>query len=135
MSRFENAALLLYKAFNEGTLNQNSCKACAVGNLLGHSNWAGSGNIQYVNKFVTKGSRDTIIISNCSKNSSDYTINELTKIEQIFLNSFVGILVKEEKSKDNQYNALMNVLEYLAELDGITIPEITVEKFKNVLTT
>ncbi len=135
MKRFENAALLLYNAFNEGTLNQNSCKACAVGNLLGHAFWAGSNNLQYVNDFVSKGSRETIIIRKPDKNTSNYTINELTKIEQIFLDNFLVILVKEEKSKDNQYNALMNVLEYLAELDGITIPEITIEKFKNVLTT
>ena len=133
-TRFEKSALLLYNAFNKGILNQNQCSACAVGNLLGHGNWSGSAN-NARKLFVVKDFRLPISFYNDCVNTSDYTTKELTKIEEIFLDSFVGLQVKDELSKDNQYNALMNVLEYLAELDNIKIPEVTIEKFKNVLTT
>jgi hypothetical protein len=135
MKRFENAALILYNAFNNGTLDQNRCEACAVGNLLGHSDWFGSSNTSKTAIFVKAHKRKPISIGSSAKNTSNYKINELSNIEKIFLNSFVGLRIKEEKSKDNQYKALMNVLEYLAELDGITIPEVTIESFKSVLIT
>ena len=137
MRRFENAVVKLYNAFNNGTLNQNRCDACAVGNLLGHGFWSGSSNIA---KEYSKG---LIIVKACERelirmrkhNTSEYTIEELSKIEQTFLDSFVGLNFKEEKSKGNQYNALMNVLEYLAKIDGIKVTEVTVNEFKRVLQT
>ena len=138
-TRFEKSALLLYNAFNKGKLNQNQCYACAVGNLLGHDNWSGSSNNwrESANNakklFVVKDCRLPISFHNDFVNTSDYTTKELTKIEEIFLDSFVGLKVIDELSKDNQYNALMNVLEYLAELDNIKIPEITIQNFKSVL--
>jgi hypothetical protein len=134
MKRFENAALILYNAFNKGTLDQNDGCACVVGNLLGHEEWKGSYNCTRNKIFVHTGARNSLEFCGEGKNTSDYTIKELSNIEKIFLNSFVGLRIKEEKSKDNQYNALMNVLEYLAELDGITIPEVTIDNFKSVLT-
>lgn len=145
MRRFENAAVKLYNAFNSGELDQNRCTACAVGNLLGHGFWTGSSNTNTKNSLgvsiVKAYSRELIrmhrdyIIKELVENTSDYTIEELSKIEQTFLDSFVGVNYKEEKSKDNQYNALMNVLEYLAELDNIKVPEVTVNEFKRVLQT
>jgi hypothetical protein len=143
MNRFENAALKLYNAFNNGTLDQNKCTACAVGNLLGHAFWTGSANtttelIEGV-RTVQPLTRDLIrmhkdhSIKKLVENKSGYTIEELSKIEQTFLGSFVGLNYNEEKSKDNQYNALMAVLEYLAELDNIKVPEVTVNEFQRVL--
>jgi len=145
MRRFENAAVKLYNAFNNGTLDQNKCTACAVGNLLGHGFWSGSSNthaelIGGVSKVETF-TRNLIrmhkdhSIKELVENTSEYTIEELSKIEQTFLDSFVGLNFKEEKSKDNQYNALMAVLEYLAELDNIKVPEVTVNEFQRVLQT
>jgi hypothetical protein len=143
MKRFENAAVKLYNAFNNGTLDQNKCGACAVGNLLGHRFWMGSSNtrtklIEGVST-VKPLSRNLIrllkehSIKEIVENTSDYTIGELSKIEQTFLDSFVGLNYNEEKSKDNQYNALMAVLEYLAELDDIKVPKVTLDNFKRVL--
>ena len=132
MNRFENAALKLYNAFNKGELNQNDCSACAVGNLLdGQGMWVGSSNETGGN--VVKKSCREIIDLKSSFNTSDYTINELSCVEQIFLDSFVGLDTDKELHKDNQYKALMNVLDYLAELDNIKVPQIQIDKFKQVL--
>jgi hypothetical protein len=145
MNRFENAAVKLYNAFNNGTLDQNKCTACAVGNLLGHGFWTGSSNTNTKSiegvRIVKPQSRELIrmhmdLITHKDhgiKETVDYTIEELSKIEQTFLDSFVGLNYKEEKSKDNQYNALMAVLEYLAELDNIEVPSVTIDDFKRVL--
>jgi len=134
MERFEKSALILYNAFNKGALNQNICRACVVGNLLGHGNWIGSSNMSRFLTYVERFTRRPVHLNLHTPNTSGYTIEELSKIEGIFLDSFVGLLRTEEMSKDNQYKALMNVLEYLAELDGIKIPEVTIESFKSVLT-
>jgi len=132
MNRFENAALKLYNAFNKGELNQNDCSACAVGNLLdGQYMWEGSSN-KSSNDVIKKCFRTPISL-NGNFNTSDYTVDELSKVEQIFLDSFVGLDSDKELHKDNQYKALMNVLDHLAELDNIKVPEIQIEKFKKVL--
>jgi len=132
MNRFENAALKLYNAFNKRELNQNDCSACAVGNLLDSQYmWKGSSNVNS-GGVVKKCFRYPINL-NGNFNTSDYTVYELSKVEQIFLDSFVGLDSDKELHKDNQYKALINVLDYLAELDNIKVPEIQIEKFKQVL--
>ena len=93
--------------------------------------WEGSSN-ETSDDVIKKCFRKPISL-NGNFNTSDYTVNELSKVEQIFLDSFVGLDTDKELHKDNQYKALMNVLDYLAELDNIKVPKIQIEKFKQVL--
>ena len=131
MKRFEKSADKLYKAFNEGMLNQNSCQACAVGNIVGHGNWFGSCNDDR-GHLVENYTRKRINICDLD-NESDYSISELTNVEHIFLDSFVGLKSKNQYEKKHQLQGLLNVLDYLAELDGIELPKVTEDMFKQVV--
>jgi len=122
MKRFENAAVKLYNAFNKGELNAMDTCACAVGNLCNNQDFWTGRNSQPLK----------------TKNVTGYNMEEIQNIEYLFM---FGVRDMNKKSlwdaqsmtKENQYDALMAVLEYLAELDNIKVPEVTIDDFKRVL--
>jgi hypothetical protein len=126
MNRFENAAIKLYNAFNKGELNANECTTCAVGNLCNNETYWVPRSPKYNAAKV--------------KEVTGYNLLETQNIEDLFMfgtktNVATSLWNSARMTKENQYDGLMLVLEYLAELDGIEIPEVTVENFKKVLTT
>lgn len=140
MKRFNQAVEKLYTAFNAGTLDQNKCSACAVGNIVGHGHWDGGHNETYNYKNQSKtevvlgGRRATRIeFYNPSSNQSGYTAKQLAKVEGIFLDTFVGVPLKDELNPEHQYNGLMNVIAYLAELDNIEEYKAHEESFRKIL--
>jgi hypothetical protein len=122
MNRFENAALKLYNAFNKGELNAMDTCACAVGNLCNNEDfWTGSNYKPFKTKNIT-----------------GYDMEEIKNIENLFMFGERDINKRalwnaQSMTKENQYNALMAVLEYLSELDNIKFPLLTVDDFKRVL--
>jgi hypothetical protein len=122
MNRFENAAVKLYNAFNKGELNAMDACACAVGNLCNNEDfWRGNHSQPLKTKKVT-----------------GYNMEEIYIIEHLFMFGVQDVNKKSlwcalNMTKENQYNALMAVLEYLAELDNIKVPEVTVNEFQRVL--
>jgi hypothetical protein len=124
MNRFENAAVKLYNAFNKGELNAMDTCACAVGNLCNNQDfWTGTHSKPIKTKKVT-----------------GYNIEEIDNIENLFMFGVRDINKKglwdaRFMTKENQYDALMAVLNYLAELDNIEVPEVTINDFKRVLQT
>jgi len=125
MNRFENAATKLYNAFNKGELNADECSTCAVGNLCNNETYWVSRSHKYNAAKV--------------KEVTGYNLLETQNIEDLFMfgtkaNVTTRLWISYEMTKENQYDGLMLVLEYLAELDGIEIPEVTVKNFKKALT-
>lgn len=113
--RFEKAVTKLYNAFHEGTLNAFACEACAVGNIVGHGNWAFQNVVDFsVYKAIYKEP---------VPNDSGYNVDELMKIEKIFLLNFPieerCLFNGNGRDKNNQFKGLCAVVEYLCELDGI----------------
>ena len=124
--RFEKAISVLYKAFHEGTLDAMNCRHCAVGNLLGHSHWSPSLNVQ---ELILVGS-----------NNSMYSLKELADIEKMFLHGNLDVHNKhifsntipsyavtngfrtKEEQRELQFKGLCAVVEYLAQLDNIPNP-------------
>jgi exopolyphosphatase/pppGpp-phosphohydrolase len=126
MNRFDNAALKLYNAFNKGELNAMDACACAVGNLCNNKSFWSKHNFSFniVQAEFTTG----------------YNIKEIDKIECLFMYGSRNFGDNHKwdpnlMTKQNQFDALMCVLDYLAELDNIEVPKIQIEKFKQVLTT
>ena len=120
--RFDRAVKKLYTAFHEGTLNAGNCKHCAVGNIIGHGNWWGGSGLRYIE--LGKPARKKIDLCDGDPNKSGYSLEELAKIEYLFIighaknySSYLYGLDKED-----QFNGLCAVVEYLAELDGIPNP-------------
>jgi hypothetical protein len=99
----------LYNAFHENRLNAMDCKACAVGNLCDNTeDWT----IYY-------------------KSKTGYTPNQLRTIEHIFMfgNKDEYRDIKDwnpsdinSNNQDLVFQALCQVVEYLAELDNIPNP-------------
>jgi hypothetical protein len=122
MNRFENAALKLYNAFNKGELNAMDTCACAVGNLCNNEDFWTGRNYKPLK----------------TKNITGYDMEEIKNIENIFMFGERDMNKKslwnaQSMTKENQYDALMEVLEYLAELDNIKVPKVTVNEFQRVL--
>lgn len=117
--RFDNAALKLYNAFNEGRLNSMDCGSCAVGNIVGHGNWL-------MNRYSSPGVKLSIYYS--PPIYKDYSEEELFEVERLFL-----VNTRPDETKETQYNGLIAVLEYLASLDNIELPKIIIDKFERVL--
>lgn len=119
--RFEQAVIKLYNAFHKGELDAWDCMACAVGNICNNNpSWASFYNGVYlyksmpceepeVSKFPDKDLNKVII-------ESGYSAYQLAKIETIFLK---GMPTLDKETKDQQFNGLCAVVEYLCELDNI----------------
>jgi hypothetical protein len=142
--RFDEAEAVLYKAFNEGTLNANDCTACAVGNMCNTANKWHMGN--YLAEIRDKDSYE-----GGSPKHEYYKGLELFQVERVFLKAhqdyaleleviqtptdLLSLRIKSKllKNKQAQFNGLMAVLNYLAELDNIETIDEQYSKFKVVL--
>ena len=142
--RFDEAEAVLYKAFNEGTLNANDCTACAVGNMCNTDNkWHMGNSLAEI--------RDKDSYEGGSPKHKYYKGLELFQVERVFLKAhqdyaleFGMIQTPDEliydyivgnilKNRQAQFNGLMAVLNYLAELDNIETIDEQYSKFKVVL--
>jgi hypothetical protein len=143
--RFDEAEAVLYKAFNEGTLNANDCTACAVGNMCntGNKGWNMGNSLTEI--------RDKDSYWGGSPKHEYYKELELFQVERVFLKAHQDYALELEviqtpceliygpiqrkilKDKQAQFNGLMAVLNYLAELDNIETIDEQYSKFKVVL--
>lgn len=115
--RFEKAIRTLYTAFHNETLNYGSCSACAVGNMLGHSSWRGGSGMHYI---AFKGGLRKIRLN--GKNNSGYSLEELSEVERLFILAHKKSYANDENLKEEQFNGVCAVIEYLSKLDGIPNP-------------
>ena len=128
--RFEESATKLYNAFNEGTLNAMDCTFCAVGNLCN--------NETYWSKFHDEATgKDNIPDEVKVKKVTGYNMNEINNIESLFMYGTIAGTTRlwhpRDMTKENQFDGLMAVLNYLAELDNIQSIEQQYDKFKTVI--
>ena len=128
--RFNRAVNKLYNAFVDGELNPMDCKACAVGNMCDNNyQW------KYF-KFSQPTLRGLGQAENCIK-PTGYSAEEILNIESLYMNGCLVEHVSEadiemsnscilEKDRPEHLNlkALLLVIDYLAELDGIKVPQI-----------
>ena len=128
--RFEESATKLYNAFNEGTLNAMDCTFCAVGNLCN--------NETYWSKLYDEATgKDNIPDEVKVKKVTGYNMHEINNIESLFMYGTIagttGLWHPQDMTKENQFDGLMAVLNYLAELDSIQSIEEQYDKFKTVI--
>ena len=128
--RFEESATKLYNAFNEGTLNAMDCTFCAVGNLCN--------NETYWSKFHDEATgKDNIPDEVKVKKVTGYNMDEINNIESLFMYGTIAGTTRlwhpQDMTKENQFDGLMAVLNYLAELDNIQSIEQQYNKFKTVI--
>ena len=128
--RFEESATKLYNAFNEGTLNAMDCTFCAVGNLCN--------NETYWSKLYDEATgKDNIPDEVKVKKVTGYNMNEINNIESLFMYGTIAGTTRlwhpRDMTKENQFDGLMAVLNYLAELDNIQSIEQQYDKFKTVI--
>ena len=128
--RFEESATKLYSAFNEGTLNAMDCTFCAVGNLCN--------NETYWSKLYDEATgKDNIPDEVKVKKVTGYNMDEINNIESLFMYGTIagttGLWHPQDMTKENQFDGLMAVLNYLAELDNIQSIEQQYNKFKTVI--
>ena len=133
--RFEESATKLYNAFNEGTLNAFDCKACAIGNMLGTGeDWAM--HCVYSGELSSFKAHKMIESLYTAPIHKDYSEEELFNVEEVFLREWVKadkLNSAHGRDKEIQFNGLMAVLNYLAELDNIQSIEEQYDKFKTVI--
>lgn len=142
--RFDRTVNVLYAAFSNGTLDAMDCKHCAVGNMCDNSRaWVGTN--------ISIGEKGRVSPYFPAAEKTGYTHDELSIIEHVFL---YGTKTKDncrrfsntistsyvidgyqsrEKQRELQFKGLMAVLDYLAELDGITTPSSVIAEFKEAL--
>ena len=133
--RFEESATKLYSAFNEGTLNAFDCEHCGVGSLVEKGqDWTMhcvySGELSSLKAHKTT---ESLYIAPIHK---DYSEEELFNVEEVFLREWVKVdklNSAHARDKEIQFNGLMAVLNYLAELDSIQSIEEQYDKFKTVI--
>jgi len=128
--RFEESATKLYSAFNEGTLNAMDCTFCAVGNLCN--------NETYWSKLYDEATgKDNIPDEVKVKKVTGYNMDEINNIESLFMYGTIAGTTRlwdpQFMTKEIQFNGLMAVLNYLAELDNIQSIEDQYDKFKTVI--
>jgi len=128
--RFEESATKLYSAFNEGTLNAMDCTFCAVGNLCN--------NETYWSKLYDEATgKDNIPDEVKVKKVTGYNMDEINNIESLFMYGTIAGTTRlwhpQDMTKENQFDGLMAVLNYLAELDNIQSIEQQYNKFKTVI--
>ena len=125
-TRFDKAVMKLYTAFHEETLNAFRCGSCAVGNIVGHSGWAGyQGDFNDIEK---RG--DIGICEGRYPDNSDYSTVELQEIEKRFLTVWAEARTVAQ-TPELQFKGLCEVVKYLAELDGVENPMEIMHLFKN----
>jgi hypothetical protein len=133
--RFEESATKLYNAFNEGTLNAFDCKACAIGSMLGTGeNWVM--HCTWFGELSTCKAYKTLESLYKAPIHKDYSEEELFNVEEVFLREWVKadkLNSAHGRDKEIQFNGLMAVLNYLAELDNIQSIEQQYNKFKTVI--
>tara|TARA_R110000868_G_scaffold14426_3_gene67163 strand:+ start:16630 stop:17100 length:471 start_codon:yes stop_codon:yes gene_type:complete len=129
--RFDAAITKLYNALHNGTLNAMDCKHCAVGNLCDNS-------IEWLNVSFLSDWGGISRIHPDFKNTSDYSNQELSTIEalfifgvklpeiedELFVNNISNWQVQQdvytkEEQIELQFKGLCAVVEYLCELDNI----------------
>ncbi len=121
--RFDEAVSKLYDAFHDGTLNAFDCTACAVGNIVGNSNWVGV-TYKFINQINGCIPNDITDIDILNVENTGYSAIELRSVERIFMfgncNGKTYFFRKaEDSNKEIQFKGLCAVVEYLCELDNI----------------
>jgi hypothetical protein len=117
--RFTNAVTKLYNDFHKGKLNAFDCEACAVGSICDNSSsWA---NYYWMTDTSGGVLRQTFFEDKTEKVlHTNYSVEELSNLELIFLNSFeLSSKDRNGKDKEQQFKGLCAVVEYLCELEGI----------------
>lgn len=131
MKRYDEAVNTLYKAFNEDTLDAFNCEACAIGSLVGEKEcrfWS----MHAYDLFKGIESLKNRSVYNPPKHK-DYSEEELFNIEEIFLTEWEKNRSNDGEDKVIQFNGLMAVIGYLAELDNIESIETQYKQFVEVL--
>jgi hypothetical protein len=118
--RFNTAVTKLYTAYHNGSLDAFDCMHCAVGNLCDSKTmWV----MHFVNGIHTgKLPQREPGLLYIPPDSKDYSEKELIQIEYLFLCEWAKAKSKDGHNKEIQFNGLCAVIEYLAELDGISNP-------------
>lgn len=122
--RLEHAITKLYIAFHNGTLNPESCKSCAVGNICENTDYwnyltelHGSLELSYIG----------ILNENFGRRIYGYSPKELLRIEVEFLTScgysvpLTRKSIKPENPTDKNllFQGLCNTVEFLCKLDNV----------------
>ena len=120
--RLEQAALKLYEAFYDQTLQPDCCHHCAVGNILDRKDfWKhftdhhGSVRLNYVG----------LVHQNLGRTYSGYSPLQLLEIESIFLRACGFALplrrgsTAPELTDDQLYQALVVTVNHLCKLEGM----------------
>lgn len=134
MNRFNKAVTRLYDAYYDNKLKAKNCAACAVGNICGRdSDWSfvivtESFKTSYTQTIVSSADFDSFNDGLRNIKETGYSVEELAKVERIFLDT--TICSKEGETKETQMDGLLNVVEYLASLDNIE-PFKIMEEFKS----
>lgn len=117
--RFTDATMKLYNAFHKGELRASNCEACAVGNIC-NNDYAWNRNwktyIDVKGKFFVENRSDIPV--ECILETG-YTIQQLQKVESVFLSGFNFTENNPDENKESQFKGLCAVIEYLCELDNI----------------
>ena len=106
------------------------CTVCAVGNLCN--------NETYWSKLYDEATcKDNIPDEVKVKKVTGYNMDEINNIESLFMYGTIAGTTRlwhpQDMTKENQFDGLMAVLNYLAELDNIQSIEEQYDKFKTVI--
>jgi hypothetical protein len=106
------------------------CTFCAVGNLCN--------NETYWSKLYDEATgKDNIPDEVKVKKVTGYNMDEINNIESLFMYGTIAGTTRlwhpQDMTKENQFDGLMAVLNYLAELDSIQSIEEQYDKFKTVI--
>ena len=140
MNRFTRAVDLLYKAFEEDTLDAMDYRYCAVGNMCHNSHkWVED----EIGNFTDIGKRKPSLEI---QEMTGYSASEINSIECLFLygtsdgnynnRAFENTLFSDSKKEENrelQFKGLIAVIDYLAQLEDEETPSSIVDKFKACL--
>lgn len=125
---YHKSVNILVQAYFNDELVKGDCAKCAVGNLLKSDLWANvfatTGGIQY---YMSNVSYVPYILGLETIRASDYSLEELMKIEYTFETSFIG--------EDPMFNSLMAVIDVLDEIHENKDEEVsqaTKQKFVKV---
>lgn len=122
--RFEAAVSKLYTAFHNGTLNSNDCTMCAVGNIC-NKNPIWSFLVSHHGSGIVNNNKSNagLIIAEMAIKHTGYSPEEIVTIEKVFLEgtdfSNKAYLPLFIETKEEQFQGLCDVIEYLCKLDNI----------------
>jgi hypothetical protein len=147
MRDFQHTLNVLVKAYLNDTLRHGRCNACAVGNILGGSEWKYffttipiqrvDDSIYHKQKFNDynwiDGLEPSVIRSQRIKGAqliekSGYTKLELARIEWAFETAPRNCNINDIKNDEWMFNGLMAVVDVLADIHGISLEEKEVAK-------